>query len=92
VPERAGSSPTCSFNPPATFPGTGTGAALGFRFRKLGVPSINGARNPACNANSANFFPDGNRQLIGSIHSMGICEITMGERRFPALVLRWLAF
>jgi hypothetical protein len=72
------------------------GSAVFLRFLKPGEPSgelnIKGAKNPACNANSASAFPDGKRQLIGSIHSMGICGIRMGELRRPALLPRWLAF
>jgi hypothetical protein len=56
-----------------------TGGTTGFAFFFAGPLNISGARNPACNANSAKAFPDGSRQLIGSIHSMGIGEIRMLE-------------
>jgi hypothetical protein len=44
--------------------------ASGF-FLPLGARMINGARKPVCNANSASALPEGRRQLIGSIHSIG---------------------
>jgi hypothetical protein len=72
--------------------GITTGATI-FRFFSRGVPIIKGAKNPACNANSANAFPDGNRQLIGSIHSIGIWGILKGARpRLPDPVFSFSAF
>jgi hypothetical protein len=41
-------------------------------FFGCGARINSGAKNPVCNANSANAFPEGSRQLSGSIHSMGI--------------------
>jgi hypothetical protein len=62
------------------------------RFNR-GIPNINGAKKPDCNANSANAFPDGSRQLIGSIHSMGMVGIRMGVRpRRPPPGLRGFEF
>ena len=58
----------------------------------LGARIIRGARNPVCRANSASALPEGRRQLIGSIHSMGIWGIRMGEFRRPGPDGRWLAF
>jgi hypothetical protein len=52
----------------------GFAAALGRRFSPAfpkGPFNSSGAKKPDCNANSANLFPDGNVQLIGSIHSTG---------------------
>jgi hypothetical protein len=57
-----------------------TTGALAFLGRMVGDPNINGAKNPDCNQNSANAFPDGSRQLIGSIHSIGMFGIRAGER------------
>jgi hypothetical protein len=51
---------------------------------------INGAKKPACKANSASAFPEGRRQLMGSIHSMGRCGIAWDERFRPAAALRAL--
>jgi hypothetical protein len=68
------------------------GSATFLRFLKAGVPNISGAKNPACNANSASALPEGKRQLIGSIHSIGIVGIRMGGLRRPAPLPRWLAF
>ena len=45
------------------------------------APASCGARKPACSANSARSFPDGSRQLIGSIHSIGIRGIRVERRR-----------
>jgi hypothetical protein len=59
------------------------GAGFFFFLLKLGVPNMSGAKNPACKANSAKAFPDGNLQLNGSIHSIGTCGIRMGEIRWP---------
>jgi hypothetical protein len=60
---------------------TGFTAGTGnFRFFNRGVPIIRGAKKPACNANSASAFPDGKRQLIGSIHSIGIWGILTEAR------------
>jgi hypothetical protein len=64
LPDETGSSPAAA--------PLGFAAALGRRFSPAfprGPFNNNGAKKPDCNANSASFFPDGNRQLIGSIHS-----------------------
>jgi hypothetical protein len=73
VPESSGA----SFTRLSTIAGFTAGAVI-FFFFKLGALIIKGAKNPACKANSANAFPDGNRQLIGSIHSIGIWGIRTG--------------
>jgi hypothetical protein len=78
-----------------SFSATGANGAgtAGFLRLILGVPNMSGAKNPACNANSANACPDGSRQLIGSIHSMGIRGIRTEERLLrPAPKLRGLIF
>jgi hypothetical protein len=74
VPESSGA----SFTRVST---TGFTAGTGnFRFFNRGVPIIKGAKKPACKANSASAFPEGNRQLIGSIQSIGIWGILAGIR------------
>jgi hypothetical protein len=57
-----------------------TAATPGFLRLIAGEPNINGAKNPDCNQNSASAFPDGRRQLIGSIHSIGMLGIRTDER------------
>jgi len=52
-------------------------------FFTLGPLKISGAKNPACKANSARAFPDGRRQLIGSIHSIGSGGIPPVDFREP---------
>jgi hypothetical protein len=95
-PESSGASATRSSNPdlitspPALITSAFAAAGATFFFLKFGVPSSSGAKKPAWSANSANAFPDGNLQLIGSIHSMGICGIRMGGVRRPT-PLGWLA-
>jgi hypothetical protein len=74
VPDRSGTSST--FFAAITLIGA---APVFFRFT-AGDPNINGAKNPDCSQNSASAFPDGSRQLIGSIHSMGMLGIRMGTR------------
>jgi hypothetical protein len=59
------------------------GALAGF-FPKLFARKSNGARNPACSANSARALPDGNRQLPESSHSIGIPD--NGIRGMPNLL------
>ena len=75
MPESSGA----SFTRFSTTAGFTAGAGI-FRFFNRGDPIIKGAKKPACKANSANAFPDGNRQLIGSIHSIGIWGILTGTR------------
>src|SRR4029077_8259652 len=83
LPECSGTSPCLS----ATTGPAGAGAGAFLRF-KFGRSSIIGARKPDCSANSASSFPDGSRQLIGSIHSIGIREIRVERRRRSILVPR----
>jgi hypothetical protein len=56
----------------------------------LGPLRISGARKPACNANSASALPDGKRQLIGSIHSIGSVDMPTDTFLRPAPLFRAL--
>jgi hypothetical protein len=96
VPGSSGASPVRSSSPAliasalALITSAFGGGDVTLFFLKFGVPISRGAKNPAWSANSANAFPDGNLQLIGSIHSMGICGIRTGGVRRPT-PLGWLA-
>src|SRR5579872_4228224 len=88
---RTGASLTCSLvSGEVVAPGfAATVLTPGF-FVIFGARIMSGARNPVCSANSASAFPDGKRQLIGSIHSIGRWGILTLLLLRPAPVLRRL--
>ncbi|HEV2199447.1 MAG TPA: hypothetical protein VGR73_06485 [Bryobacteraceae bacterium] len=88
MPERSGTSSPVSERSNFTF----SSFDDDFFFFNLGPFKIRGARKPACNANSAKAFPDGSRQLIGSIHSIGRWGMLPDVRFRPALGLSGPSF
>jgi hypothetical protein len=64
------------------------GLAAAAPTRELPRVRISGAKNPACRANSASAFPDGRRQHIESIHSIGMWPPPSAVRLRAVALLR----